>query len=237
MADLDPASLSPWPGTLSRTHPPGPREVRIPCGPASLAGDLALPASPAGLVLFVHGSGSGRHSPRNRQVAQALQQAGMATLLFDLLTADEERVDSCTREYRFDIALLTARLECATAWVGQQPELGGLPLGYFGASTGSAAALIAASRLGPRVRAVVSRGGRPDLAGPVMLASILCPTLLVVGGEDADVIRLNEMAMRHLRCDRSLQVVAGASHLFEEAGALEQVCRLATGWFARHLPA
>ncbi len=237
MADLDPASLPPWPGTLSGAHPPGPREVRIPCGPASLAGDLALPASPAGLVLFVHGSGSGRHSPRNRQVAQALQAAGMATLLFDLLTADEERVDSCTREYRFDIALLTARLECATAWVGQQPELGGLPLGYFGASTGSAAALIAASRLGPRVRAVVSRGGRPDLAGPVMLASILCPTLLVVGGEDADVIRLNEMAMRHLRCDRSLQVVAGASHLFEEAGALEQVCRLATDWFTRHLPA
>lgn len=227
----------PYPPNLPDAPWPEPQEVRIPCGVASLAGDLALPPAPAGLVLFVHGSGSGRHSPRNRQVARALQQAGLGTLLFDLLTADEERVDSCTREYRFDIALLTARLACATAWVGQQPALASLPLGYFGASTGSAAALIAAARLGPRVRAVVSRGGRPDLAGPMMLASILCPTLLVVGGEDPEVIRLNEMAMHHLRCDRSLQVVPGATHLFEEPGTLDAVCRLASDWFVRHLPA
>ncbi len=227
-----PDQLSPLPAHAGL---PEPHEIRIPCGQATLAGDLTLPVSPAGLVLFAQGSGSGRHSPRNRQVARSLHQAGLATLLFDLLTADEERIDQCTREYRFDIALLTARLECATAWVGLQPELGGLPLGYFGASTGSAAALIAASRLGPRVRAVVSRGGRPDLAGPVMLASILCPTLLVVGGEDPEVIRLNEMAMRHLRCERALQVVPGASHLFEEPGTLDQVCRLASDWFAQHL--
>lgn len=226
----------PHPSTSSGAPLPEPREVRIPCGSTNLAGDLALPPAPIGLVLFVHGSGSGRHSPRNRQVAQALQRGGLATLLFDLLTADEERVDSCTREHRFDIALLTARLECASAWVAQQAALGGLPLGYFGASTGSAAALIAASRKGPRVRAVVSRGGRPDLAGPVMLASILCPTLLLVGGEDAQVIRLNEMAMHHLRCDRSLEIVPGATHLFEEPGALDEVCRLATQWFTQHLP-
>lgn len=211
------------------------REVGIACGTAALIGDLAVPAQAGGLVLFAHGSGSGRHSPRNRQVAAALRQAGLATLLFDLLTVDEERVDARTREHRFDIALLADRLACATAWVARQPPLAGLPLGFFGASTGSAAALIVAARLGPKARAVVSRGGRPDLAGPVVLASILCPTLLIVGGQDPDVIRLNEAAMRQLRCTRSLEIVPGATHLFEEPGALDAVAQSAARWFSAHL--
>lgn len=211
------------------------REVSIPCGAATLAGDLAVPAQATGLVLFAHGSGSGRHSPRNRQVAATLQQAGLATLLFDLLTLDEERVDARTREHRFDIALLAQRLACAAAWVEGQPELADLPLGFFGASTGSAAALIVAAQLGPKARAVVSRGGRPDLAGPVALASILCPTLLIVGGQDPEVIRLNEAALQHLRCTRQLEIVPGATHLFEEPGALDAVAQLAARWFRAHL--
>lgn len=210
-------------------------EVRIPCGSARMQGDLMLPRQALGLVLFAHGSGSGRHSARNRQVAQALQQAGMATLLLDLLTAEEEQADLHTREHRFNIALLTERLQAATQWAQAQENLQSLPLGYFGASTGSAAALIAAARLGRRIAAVVSRGGRPDLVGAVALASLKAPTLLIVGGADHSVLDLNEQACQHLRCDRRLAVVPGAGHLFEEPGALEQVAALATTWFSLHL--
>lgn len=224
--------------TLDRAQPSVvSQEVRIPCGAARLQGDLVLPPQALGLVLFAHGSGSGRHSARNRQVARALQQAGIATLLFDLLTAEEEQTDIHTREHRFNIALLTQRLQDATRWVQTQPELQHFPLGYFGASTGSAAALIAAARLGRRIAAVVSRGGRPDLAGSVALASITAPTLLIVGGADQGVVELNEQAFAHLRCDRRLAVVPGASHLFEEPGKLEQVAELAVTWFSLHLPA
>ncbi|UUZ78072.1 alpha/beta fold hydrolase [Polaromonas sp. P1(28)-13] len=212
-----------------------PREVRIPAGDAWLYGDLVLPPGFEGLVLFAHGSGSGRHSARNRQVAQHLQQAGIATLLFDLLTAQEEQTDLHTREHRFDIALLTRRMQDATAWAAAQAELQHAPLGYFGASTGSAAALLAAARLGEQIAAVVSRGGRPDLAGPVALAAITAPTLLIVGAADHQVIELNEQAHAQLRCKKSLVLVPGATHLFEEAGALEQVAQLAGSWFITHL--
>jgi putative phosphoribosyl transferase len=214
---------------------PATREVRIPSGEASLYGDLALPAGSAGVVLFAHGSGSGRHSARNRQVAQHLQQAGIATLLFDLLTAQEEQVDMRTREHRFDMALLTRRMQDATAWARSQPELSQAPIGYFGASTGSAAALIAAARLGDRIAAVVSRGGRPDLAGPAALAAVKAPTLLIVGGADSGVIGLNQEAYQRMTCEKQLTIVPGATHLFEERGALEEVSRLASSWFAAHL--
>ena len=214
---------------------PSLQEVRIPVGRAWLYGDLGLPDRSQGLVLFAHGSGSGRHSGRNRAVARRLQEAGIATLLFDLLTVEEEQVDVRTREHRFDIALLTRRMEAAAEWTRGQPALRGLPLGFFGASTGSAAALIAAAQLGRQVAAVVSRGGRPDLAGPAALAAVTAPTLLIVGGADRSVIGLNEEAERHLRCDHRLDIVPGATHLFEEPGALEQVAALAADWFTRHL--
>ncbi len=217
------------------TQAPVTREVRIACDDVWLYGDLTLPAAFRGLVLFAHGSGSGRHSARNRQVAQRLQQAGIATLLFDLLTAQEEQVDLQTREHRFDIALLTRRMQDATAWAMSQPGLQQAPIGYFGASTGSAAALLAAARLGKRVAAVVSRGGRPDLAGPVALAAVTAPTLLIVGGADYEVITLNEQAFAHLQCDKELAIVPGATHLFEEHGTLEQVAELAAAWFTTHL--
>lgn len=211
------------------------QEVRIPSGDAWLYGDLALPAEFIGLVLFAHGSGSGRHSARNRQVARRLQEAGIATLLFDLLTRQEEEVDLHTRQHRFDIALLTRRMEHATTWVASQRAVRGLPLGYFGASTGSAAALIAAAHLGNRVSAVVSRGGRPDLAGPAALAAVTAPTLLIVGGEDREVLAMNEEAQSHLQCKHRLAVVPGATHLFEEPGALEEAATLAAAWFSRYL--
>ena len=214
---------------------PESREIRIPCGEAWLYGDLVLPEGFNGLVLFAHGSGSGRHSARNRLVAQKLQQAGIATLLFDLLTAQEEQTDIHTSEHRFNIALLTSRMQDATAWAAAQPELEGAAIGYFGASTGSAAALIDAARLGNRIAAVVSRGGRPDLAGPVVLAAITAPTLLVVGGADEDVLALNEQAYQHLHCKKRLAIVPGATHLFEERGALEQVAELAADWFGKYL--
>jgi pimeloyl-ACP methyl ester carboxylesterase len=210
-------------------------EVRIPCGDAWLYGDLALPACFRGLVLFAHGSGSGRHSARNRQVARVLQNAGIGTLLFDLLTATEEQADIHTGEHRFNIALLTQRMQDTTLWVSAQDPFKGVPIGYFGASTGSAAALIAAARLGERVAAVVSRGGRPDLAGPVVLASLTVPTLLIVGGADHGVIELNQEAFQRLRCEKQLAVVPQATHLFEEPGALEQVSALAADWFKRYL--
>ncbi len=217
------------------TQVPPTREVRIPSGDAWLYGDLTLPPDFPGLVLFAHGSGSGRHSARNRQVAHRLQQAGIATLLFDLLTAQEEQVDVQTREHRFDIALLTRRLQDATTWAMAQPDLQQVPIGYFGASTGSAAVIIDAARLGRRVAAVVSRGGRPDLAGPVALAAVTAPTLLIVGGADHGVIELNEQALLQLTCDKELAVVPGATHLFEERGTLEQVAELAAVWFGTHL--
>ncbi len=214
---------------------PASREVRIPCAQAWLYGDLVLPAGAQGVVLFAHGSGSGRHSARNRQVAQALQHAGIATLLFDLLTVEEEQVDIHTREHRFDIALLTGRMQQATEWVLAQPGLEQAAIGYFGASTGSAAALIAAARLGKRIAAVVSRSGRPDLAGPVALAAVTAPTLLIAGGADEEVITLNEQAYEHLRCEKELAIVPGATHLFEERGTLEQVAQLAANWFSTYL--
>jgi dienelactone hydrolase len=217
------------------TQTPAAREVRIPSGDAWLYGDLVLPSGFAGLVLFAHGSGSGRHSARNRQVASRLQQAGIATLLFDLLTAQEEQVDLHTREHRFDIPLLTRRMQDATAWAEAQPLLQHAPIGYFGASTGSAAALIAAARLGGRVAAVVSRGGRPDLAGPAVLAAVKAPTLLIVGGADRGVIELNQEAFDRMQCEKELKIVPGATHLFEERGALEQVQELAASWFAGHM--
>lgn len=211
------------------------REVRIPCGDAVLTGDLVLPAAFRALVLFAHGSGSGRHSARNRQVARHLQAQGIGTLLFDLLTAGEEAIDLHTRQHRFDIPLLTRRMESATAWAARHPDLRHAAIGYFGASTGSAAALIAAARLEHRVSAVVSRGGRPDLAGPAALASVTAPTLLIVGGADHGVIELNEQALERLRCEKRLAIVPGATHLFEERGALDRVCELAADWFERHL--
>jgi len=211
------------------------REVRIPSGDAWLYGDLALPTRFSGVVLFAHGSGSGRHSARNRQVAQRLQQAGIATLLFDLLTAQEEQVDMHTREHRFDIPLLTRRMQDATLWAASQRDLRDVPVGYFGASTGSAAALIAAARLGDRISAVVSRGGRPDLAGAAALAAVTAPTLLIVGGADHGVIELNEEAFKRMQCEKRLEIVPGATHLFEERGALERVQDLAASWFAAHM--
>ena len=219
----------------SLNTPQTPREVHIPVGDKWLYGDLVLPPVFQGLVLFAHGSGSGRHSARNRQVAQHLQHAGIATLLLDLLTAQEEQTDLHTREHRFDISLLTRRMQDAMAWAVAQPELQHAAIGYFGASTGSAAALIAAAQLGDQIAAVVSRGGRPDLAGSVALTAVTAPTLLIVGGADHEVIELNEQAYAHLRCEKSLAIVPGATHLFEEAGALEQVAQLASSWFTAHL--
>jgi putative phosphoribosyl transferase len=212
------------------------REVRIPCGGAWLCGDLAVPRDFCGLVLFAHSSGNGRFSPRNRQIAQTLQHAGIATLLFDLLTTQEEEVDFRTREHRFDMALLARRMQDATDWVAAQADLQHASIGYFGASTGSAAALIAAARQADRVAAVVSRGGRPDLAGPDTLAAVRAPTLLIVGRADHGVIDLNGEAYEHLQCQRRLAIVAGATHRLVQHDALEQVSELAASWFATHLP-
>ena len=200
-----------------------------------LQGDLQLPPGARGLVLFAHGSGSSRKSRRNRFVADVLVQAGLGTLLFDLVTPQEEAVDVHTRQFRFDIPLLTRRLSGATGWVLQQDRLAGLALGYFGASTGAAAAL-AASCDRPQVVAVVSRGGRPDLAGEV-LPRVRAATLLVVGGDDDVVIGLNREALARMRCEARLEIVPGATHLFEEPGTLEQAADLAAGWFAGHFPA
>jgi putative phosphoribosyl transferase len=213
---------------------PDERAVTLVSHGESLHGDLRLPDAPRGLVLFAHGSGSSRKSPRNRFVADVLVHAGLGTLLFDLLTPDEEAVDVYTREHRFDIPLLTRRLSGATEWVLGQRELGFLPLGYFGASTGAAAAL-AASCDWPEVLAVVSRGGRPDLAGPA-LPRVTAATLLVVGGDDDIVIGLNREALARMRCEARLEIVPGATHLFEEPGTLEKAAALAAGWFAGHFP-
>ena len=210
--------------------------VTVEAGDAAVAGDLAVPGQPAGMVLFAHGSGSSRHSPRNRAVARGLQAAGLGTLLFDLLTPEEERIDSETAEFRFDIGLLTRRLAGAIDWLAGVPQVSGLPVGLFGASTGAAAALAAAAARAGRVGAVVSRGGRPDLAGP-SLGQVRAPVLLIVGGLDTQVLELNEAARRRLRARSELRVVPGASHLFEEPGALDQVTALAADWFREHLAA
>jgi len=208
--------------------------VQIPAGAATLAGDLSIPDRAAALVLFAHGSGSSRHSPRNQLVARTLNNAGLATLLFDLLTQKEEAIDLRTREHRFNISLLAERLIHATKWAKQREQARHLRIGYFGSSTGGAAALDAAAELPEKVGAVVSRGGRPDLAGNA-LPKVRAPTLLIVGGEDHVVIDLNEKARAQMRCEVRIDIILGATHLFEEPGALEQVANLATDWFVRHL--
>jgi putative phosphoribosyl transferase len=208
--------------------------VEIPVGPEALQGDLVVPAAAAGVVLFAHGSGSSRQSPRNRYVARALQHAGLATLLIDLLTLEEEAVDLRTAELRFNIDLLAERLQEAAQWLVTTPLTKNLRVGFFGASTGAAAALVAASRRPEVVGAIVSRGGRPDLAGSA-LPRVEAPTLLIVGGEDTPVIALNRQALASLRGTKRLDIVPGATHLFEEPGALEQVASLASEWFVRYL--
>ena len=211
-------------------------EVQIQDGHAVLSGTLIIPDSAIALVLFAHGSGSSRHSPRNQFVARTLNQAGLATLLFDLLTQEEEATDIHTREHRFNIGLLAERLVHATKWAKQQEETRELPVSYFGSSTGGAAALVAAAELLQDVDAVVSRGGRPDLAGDA-LPKVQAPTLLIVGGNDDIVIELNEMARDQMRCEVKLEIVSSATHLFEEPGALEKVANLASDWFNAHLGA
>ena len=217
-------------------RPQGAREVRVdvPAGDrVALEGDLALPEGAIGVVLFAHGSGSSRHSPRNRQVARALQRFRLGTLLVDLLTPEEGEEERYTRHLRFDIDLLADRLIGAARWLSRNPLTGHLPIGCFGASTGAAAALVAAAREPGLVRAVVSRGGRPDLAGEE-LAAVRAPTLLIVGGNDKQVIEMNCEAFRRLRTAKELQIIPGATHLFEEPGALERVAQLAAEWFVRH---
>ena len=204
------------------------RSVQIP--PSGVAGDLAIPADPRGSIIFAHGSGSSRLSGRNRFVAGVLQRVRFATLLLDLLTAEEERVDLQTRQLRFNIDLLATRLVQATRWLAADPQLGALPVGYFGASTGAAAAFVAAGQLRHAICAIVSRGGRPDLAGNALTA-VRAPTLLIVGGDDPVVLELNEKALGMLQCEKKLDIVPNATHLFEEPGALEQVASLACAWF------
>jgi dienelactone hydrolase len=209
-------------------------EGQIPAGRAVLSGNLTIPENAVGLVLFAHGSGSGRHSPRNQFVARTLNDGGLATLLFDLLTPEEEATDMNTREHRFNIGLLAERLVHATKWAKRQEQTRDLQLGYFGSSTGGGAALVAAAEIPENVGAVVSRGGRPDLAGDA-LPKVKAPTLLIVGGNDDIVIELNEMARDQMRCEVKLEIVPGATHLFEEPGALEKVAKLASDWFVSHM--
>lgn len=208
--------------------------ILIPVGEVTIAGNLDIPAQATGVVIFAHGSGSSRFSPRNRFVASALSSAGLATLLLDLLTDEEDALDQHTGHLRFDIPLLATRLVGATDWLTQRPETRYLRIGYFGASTGAAAALVAAAQRPDLIGAVVSRGGRPDLAGEA-LTHVGAPTLLVVGGHDTMVLALNREALAHLRGLKDLAVIPGATHLFEEPGALEEVARLATAWFRRYL--
>ncbi len=208
--------------------------VFIPSGTANLEGELILPDQAAGIVLFAHGSGSSRHSPRNQFVAHLIREVRLGTLLFDLLTGEEERIDLVTRRLRFNINLLAKRLVDATEWLTSLPETRNLKVGYFGASTGGGAALVAAAELGNRVHAVVSRGGRPDLAGEA-LSRVKSPTLLLVGERDTVVIELNETAYRQLQGEKALKLVPGATHLFEEPGALEAVAHLAGAWFSKYL--
>jgi dienelactone hydrolase len=211
------------------------RAVSVPAGDAHLSGDLQVPAGAEGAVLFAHGSGSSRHSTRNRYVAGVLRDAGLATLLVDLLTPDEERQDAMTGHLRFDIPFLARRLAGARRWLASDPETARLPVGFFGASTGGGAALLAAADHPDDVFAVVSRGGRPDLAGPA-LPRVKAPTLLLVGGRDTPVIEMNREAADRMSAERRLEIVPGASHLFEEPGTLEVVAERAAGWFRDHLP-
>ncbi len=208
--------------------------VRIDVGNGGIVGDLMIPANAGGIVIFAHGSGSGRFSTRNRFVARSLNAGGFATLLLDLLTEEEDRLDQETGQIRFDIPLLARRVVTAIDWARADARTRDLPIGLFGASTGAAAALVAAAARQGEVAAVVSRGGRPDLAGP-MLDSVQAPTLLIVGGADPVVIGLNRQAQEHLDCTARLEIVPGATHLFEEAGTLERVCQLASAWFEEHL--
>ena len=207
--------------------------VSVLAGEVVLQGDLSMPSAPKGIVLFAHGSGSSRHSPRNRYVAEALNEHSLGTLLVDLLTAEEEQEDQVTGQLRFDIDLLTRRLVAITDWVASLPQVRGHEIGLFGASTGAAALMTAAERPG-LVKAVVSRGGRPDLAGSTA-SLVRAPTLLIVGGEDTAVIQMNRAAMALMKCKKELKIVPGATHLFEERGTLAQVASLAADWFTTHL--
>ena len=211
-----------------------PTPVRVPIGDRWLSGDLGLPAGAHGIVLFAHGSGSSRHSPRNQFVARALERRGLATLLIDLLTPGEEAIDERTTQYRFDIEMLAGRLAAIVDWLRSRENTSSLPIGLFGASTGGGAALMTAAARPKEIAAVVSRGGRPDLAGSA-LPLVAAPTLLIVGGLDTPVIQMNRDAMRRMRADVTLEIVPGATHLFEEPGALERVAELAGNWFSRHL--
>lgn len=215
---------------MNRTTTP----VRVPMGNRSLQGDMGSPLKPRGLIVFAHGSGSSRHSSRNQYVAGVLEQQGFATLLIDLLTEEEEAIDRRTAHLRFDIEMLAGRLVTIIDWLGGRSEMARLPIGLFGASTGGGAALVAAAARPHEVVAVVSRGGRPDLAGPA-LSRVSVPTLLIVGGLDTPVIQMNRAAMAQMPGDVRLDIVPGATHLFEEPGALERVAMLAAGWFSRYL--
>jgi putative phosphoribosyl transferase len=210
------------------------KEVTIPVGKAVVYGNLTVPNGAKGIVLFAHGSGSSRFSTRNTQVAREINAAGIATLLIDLLTQEEDAVDEFTGEFRFNVDLLAQRLVHATEWVKKNPDTKSLAVGYFGASTGAAAALIAAAILPEQVKAIVSRGGRPDLAGQ-HLPNVKAPTLLIVGGDDTQVIELNKQASQQMKTEKKIVVVPGATHLFEEPGKLEEVARLAISWFSKHI--
>jgi dienelactone hydrolase len=209
-------------------------EIQVKAGSVSLNGELKVPEKATGIVLFAHGSGSSRHSPRNQYVARVIHDAGVGTLLFDLLTREEEVIDNYTREFRFDINLLARRLAAATTWLAGEPATTNLRPAYFGSSTGGGAALVAAAELGEEIAAVVSRGGRPDLAGKA-LGRVTAPTLLIVGGLDEPVIRMNQHAYDQLNCEKELKIIPGATHLFAEAGKLEAVASLAATWFLKHL--
>ena len=211
------------------------QEVQVSAGPVTLEGTLGIPEGAKGVVLFAHGSGSSRHSPRNQYVAKVLRKAGLATLLIDLLTEEEETIDIQTAHLRFDIGLLAKRLVGVTDWLIRNPDTRNLNIGYFGASTGAGAALVAAAEREKIVGAVVSRGGRPDLASPSVLQRVQAPTLLIVGGHDHPVIEMNQEALNHLKVEKKLVIVPGATHLFEEQGKLEEVAKLATDWFVRYL--
>ncbi|MDP5337361.1 MAG: dienelactone hydrolase family protein [Nodularia sp. (in: cyanobacteria)] len=208
--------------------------VSVTAGEVKLEGNLVIPNAATGIVIFAHGSGSSRHSPRNRYVAGVLQKAGLATLLIDLLTHEEEAIDLITRHLRFDIELLASRLVNTTDWLAQNPETHHLQVGYFGASTGGGAALVAAAKRPDTVKAVVSRGGRPDLAGSA-LPHVQAPTLLIVGGYDTPVIAMNQDALKQLRIEKQLEIIPSATHLFEEPGALAKVAQLASQWFTLYL--
>lgn len=210
--------------------------VHIPVCTFALEGELQVPAGPRGIVIFAHGSGSSRQSPRNQFVAQVIRDAGVGTLLIDLLTRREVEADVFTQDLGIDVEMLAGRLVAVAHWVSSQPETSHLPLGYFGASTGGGAVLSAAARLGRRIAAVVSRGGRPDLAGRA-LYHVESPTLLIVGSQDDAVLALNETALEHLNCEKELRVVTGATHLFEEPGKLEQAAQISAAWFCRHMRA